>query len=205
MEQDLREHFDQAVGDDPGDDPGEMARLAIIEGGRLRRRRHQLVAGGVAASLVLAFGAVPGIDLLRGTGPAEPSVTIAAAMMPVVAPSCVQRPVETDATDAVIFLAAEVTDPRRAAVETALRGDPRIQAVLYESRESAFQRFQARWESEPDLLAAVSVEQFPESFRLRLVTAAQFTALRAQYAGMAGIEQIIGRRCSADAPVGGLL
>ena len=50
MDVDLREQFDRAVSDDPGADPGEMAQLAIVQGGRLRRRRRQLAA---AAGVVL--------------------------------------------------------------------------------------------------------------------------------------------------------
>jgi hypothetical protein len=202
----LREHFDRAVAGDPGIDPGEMAHAAIAEGGRIRRRRKRMVVASAAAGLVTVFGVVAGLNLLTGAPRSEdPPVTIAAAMMPVAAPSCSAKPVDRDATDVLIFLVADATDRQRTALESALGDDARVGSLLFENREQAYQRFRARWARNPDLVAAVGANQFPESFRLRLVNASQYTALRGQYAAMAGVEQIIGRTCPASAPVGGTL
>jgi hypothetical protein len=197
VQRDLREHFELAVSDDPGVPPGEMARAAITDGGRMRRRRNQLAAAGMVA----VVGAVTGLGLATAGGTPEPPVTVAAAMAPVSAPSCTQRPVESDATDVMIFL----DSAQREVLQNALEADPRVDALSFESREQAYEKFRSRWAHEPDLIAAVSAGQFPEAFRLRLVSAAQYTALRADYATAAGVEQIIGRKCSPDAPVGGTL
>jgi cell division transport system permease protein len=105
----------------------------------------------------------------------------------------------------LIFLAADVTDRQRSALESALGVDSRVGVLHFENRDQAYQRFRTRWESNPDLLAAVGADRLPESFRLRLVNASQYTALRGQYAAMAGVEQIIGRTCPPRAPVGGTL
>jgi hypothetical protein len=204
VERDLREHFDRAVGDDPGFAPGELALAAISEGGRLRRRRHRLVTAGVAAGVVAVIGAGTGLDLAMGSREPEQPVTVAAAMMPVVAASCTEHPVEHDATDVLVFLDRELTDRQRTALETALSADPRVATAMFDSRAQAYQRFQALWQDEPDLLAAVSVDKFPESFRLRLAAASQYAAFRSQYAAMAGVDEVIGRRCPTDAPVGGV-
>jgi len=202
----LREHFDRAVSDDPGIEPTEMAYTAIAEGGRVRRRRKRRAAASVAAGVVAVLGAVAGLNLSTEAPRSEnPPMTIAAAMMPVAAPSCSAKPVDRDATDALIFLAADVTDRQRSALESALGDDARVDILLFENRERAYQRFRTRWASNPDLVAAVSAGQFPESFRLRLVNASQYTALRGQYAAMDGVEQIIGRTCPPSAPVGGTL
>ncbi|MFR9778442.1 permease-like cell division protein FtsX [Micromonospora sp. MS34] len=204
VERHLREHFERAVDDDPGVAPDDMAHAAIIEGVRLRRRRNQLTAAAVAAGMVVVIGAVAGLNLPSGRSAADQPVTVAAAMMPVVAPSCTPRPVERDATDVVIFLGAEITDRQRAALETALSADPQVQNLIFESRGQAYERFRTRWAHNPDLVAAVTADQFPESFRLRLVAASQYTAVRSRYATMDGVEEVIGRRCPKDAPVGGL-
>ena len=205
MERYLREHFERAVGDDPGVTPGEVARAAIIEGGRLRRRRNHLTAAGVAAGVVVVIGAVAGLNLpLEAPNSADPPVTVAAAMMPVVAASCTAHPVERDATDVVIFLGKELTDRHRVVLEAALRADPLVDALIFESRELAYDRFRTRWAQKPDLVAAVTADQFPESFRLRLAAASDYTAVRSRYATMDGVEKIIGRRCPKDAPVGGI-
>ena len=201
MEPTLREHFDRAVGADPGAPLGEMAGAAIAAGGRLRRRRRSVT--GLAVGLVALAGA--GLVLAPDApGPAGPPVTIAAAMLPATAPSCRPDPVETGATDALVFLTDGAADGRRAAIGTALRDDPRVGAVIFESREQAYQRFRDRWADNPDLLAAVGAAQFPEAYRVRLTAPAEFAALRSEYAATAGVSQVIGRRCAPDAPVGGI-
>ncbi|GIE97087.1 permease-like cell division protein FtsX [Paractinoplanes rishiriensis] len=202
MERDLRQQFDDAVGDDPGFAPGELALAAISEGGRMRRRRQRLTVAGVAAGVVLVMSVGAGLNQAIGT---DRPVTVEAAMMPMAAASCTEHPVERDATDVLVFLQRGLAGPERAAVEAALSGDPRVAAVLFESRAQAYERFKVRWQDEPDLVAAVGADAFPESFRLRLVAASEYTAFRAQYATMAGVQEIIGRRCSTDAPVGGVL
>lgn len=206
MERNLQDQFDRALAGDPGVAPDELARAAIVEGAALRRRRHRLTGVSVAAAVILAAGGATGLNvLLRAPDAADPPVTVAAAMMPEVAPSCTRQPVQSDATDAMIFLSGAVTDPQRTALDTALRADPRIGAVLYEGRQQAFERFRDLWADNPDLVDAVAPAQFPEAFRVRLTAASQYRKVRADYAAMAGVDQIAGRRCTEDAPVGGVL
>jgi hypothetical protein len=197
----LRELFERAVSDDPGADAGGMAYAAMVEGGGIRRRRRRnLAAAGVAAAVVTVLGTVTGVNLLTG---GDRPVTVAEAMMPVGAPSCSAKPVDSDATDAVVYLGADVTDAQRAALAKALHDDARVGTVQFENREQAFLRFRARWKKHPDLVAAVGAQRLPESFRLRLTDAARYTAFRAEYSAMAGVEQVVGRKCPASAPVGG--
>lgn len=206
MDMNLREHFDRAVSDDPGFDPGDMAHAAIAGGRRMRRRRGQMVAAGVAAGVVTVLGAVAGLNQLsEPPRPRSSTVTIAAAMMPVAAPSCSVKPVDRDATDVVIFLTAGVTDRQQSALKSALADDARVHTLQFENRGEAYQRFRMLWANNPDLVAAVSADQFPESFRLRLADASKYDALRTQYAAMDGVELIIGRICQPSAPVGGIL
>ncbi|MFC7530592.1 permease-like cell division protein FtsX [Actinoplanes sp. GCM10030250] len=206
MTQNLRDHFDRAVSDDPGAALNEMADAAITEGGRLRRRRNHRTALGAAAGVVAVIGAVAGLNLTAGSPEStDPQVTLAAAMMPVSAPSCLPQPVETDATDALVFLTAGVTEVQRTALAEALSDDPRVSAFAFESRKEAYEKFRSRYADNPDLIAAVGTDRFPEAFRLRLGVAQQYTELRLHYAAMDGVDLITGRRCTADAPVGGVL
>ncbi|MGA5301217.1 permease-like cell division protein FtsX [Nucisporomicrobium flavum] len=205
MDADLRQHFDRAVTDDPGADPGEIALAAIAEGGRIRRRRRQLAGAGVAAGVVALLAVVGGVSLRsEPTGPAGPPMTVAAAMMPVAAPSCSEKPVESDASDVAIFLGTEATDPQRSAVGAALRGDPRVAELQFESREQAWERFRALWADSPDFVEAVSPSQLPESYRLRMVDPSQYRGFVTAYAAMDGVEQIVGRVCPVSAPIGGV-
>jgi hypothetical protein len=202
----LRDRFDHAVAGDPGVTPGTLASAAMAEGGRMRRRRNRLTAAGVAAGLVVAVGGLATANLpWRAADPATPPpVTIAAAMIPVSAPLCSPQADDGDATDLAVFLSAEATDRQRAAVDAAVHDDARVDVVIFENREAAYQRFTRLWADSPDFVAAVTADQLPESFRLRLVSARDDTAVRARLAALPGVAQIIGHTCPADAPVGGL-
>ncbi|MEV6344767.1 permease-like cell division protein FtsX [Actinoplanes sp. NPDC051851] len=206
MEPSLREQFDLAVKDDPGADHGAMAVAAIAEGGRIRERRRRVVAVSAAAGVVAVLGAVTGVSLAGGTpSSSTPPVTIEAAMAPSAAPGCWAKTVKSGATDAVVFLDEGVTAERQAALADALNGDSRVETVLFDSRDQAYQRFRARWADEPDLVTAVAADQFPQSYRVRLSEPDQFTAFRAEYASTDGVQLVIGRKCPASAPVGGVL
>jgi len=198
----LREHFDRAVADDPGIDPGEMAHMAIAEGGRMRRRRRRVVVAGAAAGLVTMLGAVAGLNLLTE---APRSESPPAAMLPVAAPGCSAKPVDRDATDVLIVLAGDATDRQRSALKSALEGDARVDVLVFENRAEAFERFRNLWANSPEVVPVDGAGQFAESYRLRLVDASRYTAFRGQYAAMGGVGQIIGRVCPPSAPVGGVL
>jgi cell division protein FtsX len=134
----------------------------------------------------------------------EPKVTVAAAMAPVAAPSCSAKPVDRDATDVAIFLAPAATGQQLSAVGRSLHTDTRVGVVQFEDRMQAFERFKALWADDPDLVKAVSPARLPESFRIRLSDPGQYAALRTAYAAMPGVDQVVGRKCPAGAPVGGL-
>jgi hypothetical protein len=201
----LREQFDRAVTDDPGADAGEMAAAAIVQGARVRRRRRQLAAAGAAAGLVGVLGIGVVVHLQPApTKSAAPAVTVAAAMMPVAAPSCSVKPVESDATDVAIFLAFGATAEQRSALASKLEHDSRVGDMRFEDRAQAYQRFRNLWVNDPDFVASVSPANLPELFRVRLVDPRQYTAFRADYAGIGGVDQIAGRICPAAAPLGGV-
>jgi hypothetical protein len=201
----LREHFDRAVSADPGIDPGELAHTAITEGGRIRRRRKRTAAASAVAGLTV-FGVVAGLNLrTEPARPANPPAPAAAAMVPAAAPSCSAKPVDRDATDVLILLGGAVTGPQRTALRSALGADKRVDVLQFENSQQAFQKFQALWADSPGFADVPRASQFPDSFRLRLADASQYTAFRRQYAAMGGVGQIIGRVCPPSAPVGGAL
>ncbi|GAA2711074.1 permease-like cell division protein FtsX [Actinoplanes palleronii] len=205
MDQDLRQRFDMAVSGDPGADPGELARAAIADGGRIRHRRQRLAGVGMAAGLVAVLGAGAGVALLHGPRtPENQPVTLEAAMAPATAPSCTQQPDQQTATDVVLFLRDGTTDKQRMALVAKLDTDSRIQATAFDTKEQAYESFKLRWADKPELLAAVDPDKFPEAFLIRLLDATQYPPFRARYATVSGVEQVVGRTCSSDAPIGGI-
>jgi cell division transport system permease protein len=208
----LREHFDRAVGDDPGADLGEMAQVAIAHGGRMRRRRRQMAVAGVAAGVVVVLAVVAGVNHRSPVTPAaNPAAVAPAAVAPpmtlVAAADCSEQPVQDDATDIVIIPGdadGHVTDQMVSRLRSVLKNDPRVAAVVFETREQAYQRFKKLWAENPDFVASVSPDSLAEFFRLRLVDATQSTAFRTQYAARADVTVVNGFRCRPSAPVGGV-
>jgi len=203
VESGLRQHFDLAVSADPGADSGEMARLAMHQGGRIRHRRRLAIAGAAAAvvTLVAIVGAMNVAD--SAAPPAGPPAMVAAAMR-LPAPDCSTNPVTAAATDAVIYLYG-ATDRQQSEIGQALNDDKRVASVIFESREDVYARIVARYKDSPDFVAAISPESVPASYRLRLHDPAQFSAFSREYAKKPGVGDIIGRVCPESAPVGGVL
>jgi hypothetical protein len=203
----LREHFDRAIGDDPGADLGEMAHAAIVEGGRVRRRRRQMAVAGVTAGAAVLVAVVAGVTHRSpATAPADPAA-VAPRMMLVAAADCSAEPVAGGATDVVIVpgdAAGQVSDAMVAQLRSALQHDPRVRALRYETHEDAYQRFRNLWSDDPDFVASVSANDLPELFRLRLADPSQYAIFRKQYAGRADVMVIEGRICRTSAPVGGI-
>ncbi|KUL42057.1 sigma factor-like helix-turn-helix DNA-binding protein [Actinoplanes awajinensis] len=152
MDQDLRQQFDTAVSGDPGADPGELARAAIADGGRIRHRRQRLAGVGMAAGVVAVLGVGAGVALLPGPRtPENPPVTLEAAMAPATAPSCTQQPDQQTATDVVLFLRDGTTDKQRMALVAKLDTDSRIQLRAFDTKEQAYESFKLRWADKPEL------------------------------------------------------
>jgi hypothetical protein len=194
VERHLRDHFDRAVDDDPGVAPGYLARAAIAEGVRLRRRRNHRAVAAAATGLAVVIGVAAGLSL----PPGHPATD-----RPAVASSCTARPVERDATDVAIFLKAGISDAQRTAILAALSADPQVKSLVFAGHGDAYERFQQLWADKPQT-DLVTADHIAESFRVRLVVPAQYTAFRSRYATMAGVDEVVGRRCPVDAPVGGL-
>ncbi len=203
MERDLRQHFDLAVSADPGADAGEMARMAMLQGGRIRHRRRLAVAGAAAAvvTMIATVGAINVAD--SATPPAGPPAMVAAGMR-LPSPDCSTNPVTANATDATIYL-PDATDRQQSEVGQALNDDKRIASVIFESRDEVYARFVALYDDSPEFVQSIDRESVPVLYRLRLHDRAQFASFSREYANKPGVGHIIGRVCPKSAPVGGVL
>lgn len=93
-----------------------------------------------------------------------------------------------------IFLANEVSEQQRADLDTALKADPLVREVIYESRQQAYDRFKEMYRDAPDLVNAVKPEQLPESFRVRLQNPEQYQQIFDKYKDTEGIDEIVDQR-----------
>ncbi|MFI7545439.1 permease-like cell division protein FtsX [Actinoplanes sp. NPDC049599] len=191
MQQNLQDLFERALDGEPPPPPGDSAARAMHHGRRIRRRRGLLV-GGVTAAAVAAT--MLGVNLAVSPDAPPPTVSAAAAAAMPRDPACTW-PVRDDASDVSIFLADSITDAQRTALHDALRADPAVRDLRFESREEAYQKFAELWQDSPDFLAQVGPAQLPESFRLALADPADFRRLAETFRDRSGVEDLVGRSC----------
>jgi cell division transport system permease protein len=198
VDQNLRDLFERALDDEPPPPPGDLAQTAMAQGTRARRRRTLLVGGG-AAGVAAVFATVLALNLT--SPPAETAPRLAAAAM--APPSAVCTEVRRNADDVSVFLRSKVTDQQRQDLSSALKSDPLVLSVAYESREQAYHLFKALWADNPDLVKALTVEQFPDSFRLKLRNPATYPAFVAHFKNAPGVEKIVEHACPAPRATSG--
>ncbi|MEU5727066.1 permease-like cell division protein FtsX [Micromonospora sp. NPDC047738] len=189
MDQNLRLLFARALADEPEPPPGDLAGQAMATGTNLRRRRHRLVAAGVAT--VAALGAV---NVATPAERSAPPATVPAGFAMLVNPAC-ESPVQDTSTDVSLFLTADITDQQRSAVASMLHVDPAVRTMMYESREQALIRYRKIFEDAPQLVGAVKASQLPESFRIKLAGRSQYVNLAARVERMPGVDEVVGSEC----------
>lgn len=199
----LRTHFEQAFdGEPPPATPGEeLARAAIAGGTRLRRRRRLTIGGAaVAVTALAAVAAGLAVPAPDDTNP----VPAPAAMGPMGSGLCAATSADDPATEVAAFLDAQVTDEQRAAIDAALRADPRLSTVRYESRQQAYDRFRELYRDgppevfslyTPEEIAQATADQFPESFRLTLTDPAAYPQLEPDLRALPGVDEVISSFC----------
>jgi hypothetical protein len=198
MNQNLRLLFDRALADEP-EPPGDLAGQAMATGTSLRRRRHRLVAAGVAGvATIVALGLV---NVATPPEQSAPPATVPAGFAMLMNPAC-ESPARASATDVSIFLTADITDQQRGAVNRMLEADPAVRTVVYESREQAYVKFKKMYEDAPGLVSAVKASQLPESFRIKLTGRSQYKNLTARVGHMPGVEEIVGSECPVGTNIG---
>ncbi len=83
-----------------------------------------------------------------------------------------------------------VGDAERAALLSELEAMPQVDRVFYESKEQAFTRFQEQFKDSPDLVANVTADALPESFRVKLDDPTQFDVVASALRDRPGVEEV---------------
>ncbi|SCL17505.1 hypothetical protein GA0074692_0184 [Micromonospora pallida] len=200
MDQNLRVLFEQALSNEPTLPTGNLTQEAMVGGAGLRRRRR-LLAGGGAAGMVAVVATIVALNMTARPDETAPPVVAAAALMPPVNAACT-LPARGEATDVRIFLRADLTDEQRLDLHTALQSDPLVRRATFESREQAYARFREFHKNSPELIKAVTVDRFPESFHIELAEPSEYTTFVAGYKSARGVDEILGTTCPNGSPSG---
>lgn len=102
------------------------------------------------------------------------------------------------ASDPAVCPNGPVTADQRNVVRTKLDSmKSLVSDVYYESSQEAFQRFQEQFKDSP-ILANVTADAMPESFRVKLVNPEDYGQVALAVAGMPGVEQVQDQRKLLD-------
>jgi cell division transport system permease protein len=97
-----------------------------------------------------------------------------------------------------IFLDEDVTQPQRDEVDRTLSTLPLVQSVTYESKAEAYRRFKLQFQDQPDLLANVTQDALPESYRVKLRDPTQYDVVASAVKGLPGVGQVVDYRKFLD-------
>jgi len=87
-----------------------------------------------------------------------------------------------------------ITAEEKSAIKADLLAlSPMVQKVYYESQAEALQRFEQQFKDSP-LAADATVDQMPESFRVKLEDPTQYSVIAAAFMGRQGIEDVRDQR-----------
>jgi cell division transport system permease protein len=96
-----------------------------------------------------------------------------------------------DKVQVSIFLADDVTDEQRAAIEQQLDGSPEVASYIYESKAEAYERFQQQFSQQPELVENTPEDALPESFRVELENPERYPVIAEQFPdGQGGVDQV---------------
>ena len=93
-----------------------------------------------------------------------------------------------------IFLKDDITETQRSEVRQVLERQPLVQQVIYESKTEAFRRSQQQFADQPELLANVTEDALPESFRVRLRDPTQYDVVAGAVRGLPAVDQVVDYR-----------
>lgn len=99
-----------------------------------------------------------------------------------------------DQIEVSIFLQDSMSDAQRVSLENDLAVNPVVDTVVYESKEQAYEHFRELFADDPNLLAAVTPDVLPASFRVSLVDPEQFDVIASQYATYPGVDEVSDQR-----------
>jgi cell division transport system permease protein len=84
----------------------------------------------------------------------------------------------------------EVTQEQREQIGKDLASTPQVEKVFYESKQQAYERFKEQFKDSPDLVANVSPDALPESYRVKLKDPRQFEVVASAFQDRPGVDTV---------------
>jgi len=205
MDEGVRLLFKRALDREPALPAGELAREARVAGRRLRRRRR--VAVGAAAGVTALLAGVTAVALTPQpagdtTPPGDTTRPVPQPVAMMMADPACTFPAHDHATDAVIFLRLDITDRQRRDLDATVRSARTVRVVRFASAQQTFARFKQTYADAPAVIAAVKVDQIPDSFLVTLAAPATYPGFLAQFGKAGGVDAIVGYRCPEGLSIG---
>lgn len=96
-----------------------------------------------------------------------------------------------DTTEIAAYLSHDATDHQIATIGDLLDQHPLVAQVWFEDQALAYSNFSQQFADSPDLVAEVTAEQMPESFRIKLHDPATGTDLVQELTDIPGMRQVV--------------
>jgi cell division transport system permease protein len=83
-----------------------------------------------------------------------------------------------------------VTEAQRTEIEAALRSNPEVAEVFYETKEQAYAQFREYYANNDPILKATTVDKMQDSFRVKLKNAEEYQGVVSAVSGMPGVQLV---------------
>jgi len=105
---------------------------------------------------------------------------------------------QTERVEVAVYLDDGISQADSDRILAKLNAMPEVDHVRYESKQQAYERFQALFANQPDLVNNVSANALPASYRVKLADPSKFRVIYAQIFGQPGVEQVVDERAVLD-------
>lgn len=180
----------------------------LLRAGRRRRRVKRAAAAGssalAAVAVVTALTGLPSraptVDPLAPADGGSATTPMTSQGSGVLPQSFLER------TDVAVFLCTGDRCPAPTHAEVvrlgeALRSDPDVAEVGYESSEAGYERFAEQFADQSELVESVDPDALPSAFRLVLVDGADPQEVAVRYESLEGVEAVVDLRAAvSDTP-----
>jgi cell division transport system permease protein len=84
----------------------------------------------------------------------------------------------------------EITQDQRSQIGKDLAATAQVEKVYYESKQQAYERFKEQFKDSPDLIANVTPDALPESYRVKLHDPKQFDVVASAFQDRPGVDTV---------------